>query len=49
MAEVGMHLVHMPRVPTVYELQNVGRRYPPNYLHESWSDFLYWDSELDST
>ena len=49
MAEVGMHLVYMPRVPTVYELQNVGRGYPPNYLHESWSDFLYWDSELDSS
>ncbi len=45
--EAGMHLAHMPHVPTVQELQKVGRRYPPNYLHESWSDFLYWDSELE--
>ena len=20
----------------------------PNYLHESWRDYLYWDSELES-
>ena len=24
-----------------------GRLFPPNYLHESWMDFLYWDSELE--
>jgi hypothetical protein len=28
-------------------LQENGRAYPPNYLHESWRDFLYWDSELE--
>jgi len=27
---------------------NVGRKFPPNYLHESWMDFLYWDAELDA-
>lgn len=37
----------MPRQPTVRELQANGRAYPPNYLHESWRDFLYWDSELE--
>ncbi len=21
--------------------------FPPNYLHESWMDYLYWDTELD--
>ena len=46
--EAGMNLRHKPRVPSSYELQNIGRRYPPNYLHKSWSDFLYWDSELES-
>ena len=46
--KVGMRPQHMPRIPSVRELQNVGRRYPPNYLHESWNDYLYWDSELDS-
>jgi hypothetical protein len=20
---------------------------PPNYLHDSWLDYLYWDTELD--
>jgi hypothetical protein len=20
---------------------------PPNYLHDSWLDYLYWDSELE--
>ena len=30
------------------ELRNAGRQFPPNHLHESWMDFLYWDSELDA-
>jgi len=30
------------------ELQNIGRKFPPNYLHESWMDYLYWDAELDA-
>ncbi|MGH6718443.1 MAG: HNH endonuclease [Alphaproteobacteria bacterium] len=36
-----------PRMPTTYELREAGRAFPPNFLHESWRDFLYWDSELD--
>lgn len=36
-----------PRQPTSWELQENGRAFPPNYLHESWRDFLYWDSELE--
>ena len=43
----GMHLSTKPHRPTVYAIQNIGRSYPPNYLHDSWRDFLYWDSELD--
>jgi len=35
------------RVPTSGELQENGRAFPPNFLHESWRDFLYWDSELE--
>ncbi|MEC8550575.1 MAG: HNH endonuclease, partial [Pseudomonadota bacterium] len=23
--------------------------FPPNYLHESWRDYLYWDTELQQT
>jgi 5-methylcytosine-specific restriction endonuclease McrA len=37
-----------PRRPTSWELQDRGRGFPPNYLHESWRDFLYWDSELEN-
>ncbi|MEL7544650.1 MAG: HNH endonuclease, partial [Pseudomonadota bacterium] len=22
--------------------------FPPNYLHESWLDYLYWDAELEA-
>ena len=36
-----------PHRPSVIELRNNGRRFPPNYLHESWIDYLYWDSELE--
>ncbi len=36
-----------PREPTVYELQDHGRAFPPNFLHESWRDYLYWDTVLE--
>lgn len=44
--ECGMVPLHDPVVPTIYDLQENGRKFPPNFLHESWSDFLYWDTEL---
>ncbi len=44
----GMHPRHRPFRPTSHQLQVVGRAFPPNYLHESWRDYLYWDTELDS-
>ncbi len=36
-----------PFPPSAHELQENGRAFPPNYLHESWRDFLYWDTELE--
>jgi 5-methylcytosine-specific restriction endonuclease McrA len=36
-----------PHQPTTFQLQENGRAFPPNYLHHSWRDFLYWDSELE--
>jgi 5-methylcytosine-specific restriction endonuclease McrA len=45
--EVGMGLLSRPGQPSTYQLQENGRAFPPNYLHESWRDFLYWDSELE--
>ncbi|MDD9841301.1 MAG: HNH endonuclease [Alphaproteobacteria bacterium] len=44
--QAGMFPRQKPRRPTVYELHDVGRKFPPNYLHESWQDYLYWDSQL---
>ncbi len=43
-----MHPRHTPRRPGSWELQDKGRAFPPNYLHDSWRDYLYWDSELES-
>lgn len=37
-----------PYRPTAYELHAVGKKFPPNFLHDSWMDYLYWDVELDS-
>ena len=45
--QVHMHPKRRPFQPSTFELQENGRGFPPNYLHESWRDFLYWDSELD--
>ena len=44
---IGMFPRIAPHRPTVNELRNHGRRFPPNHLHESWADYLYWDSELE--
>lgn len=46
-AEAKMFPRFTARIPTSTELQENGRAFPPNFLHESWRDFLYWDSELD--
>ena len=37
-----------PTRPTVYDLHRNGRLFPPNFLHDSWMDYLYWDAELDA-
>ena len=44
--EVDMHPFREPRQPNLQELQEYGRKFPPNFLHKSWNDFLYWDTEL---
>ncbi len=45
--ESGMHPHTRPYMPSVRELHSIGRSFPPNYLHESWRDYLYWDAELE--
>jgi len=44
----GLRLAVPPRQPSAEEMHNRGRRFPPNHLHESWLDYLYWDTELEA-
>ena len=37
----------MARSPAKLPANATGRAFLPNYLHESWRDYLYWDTELD--
>lgn len=46
--EAHMQLNSPPRQPTAHQLQVNGRAFPPHYLHETWRDYLYWDSELEA-
>ncbi len=47
--EIRMYPIRTPRQPSIHELQHNGRSFPPNFLHESWSDYLYWDAELETS
>lgn len=47
LSRAGMSLRKPPRAPAAEQLRNLGRKFPPHYLHDSWVDFLYWDAELD--
>ena len=46
--QAGMKLAEMPYRPTSWQLQENGRSFPPNYLHDFWRDWLYWDIELEA-
>ena len=48
LGRAGMSLRKPPRQPGAEELRNQGRKFPPNHLHETWLDFLYWDAELEA-
>lgn len=45
--EADMWPMQRPFRPSVQHLHNNGRAFPPNYLHQSWLDYLYWDTELE--
>ena len=45
--EAKMFPARKPARPSMFELNERGRAFPPHYLHESWQDFLYWDCELE--
>ena len=44
--QADMPVRRVPYRPSSRRLQDLGRRFPPNYLHQSWLDYLYWDIEL---
>jgi len=46
--QTSMTLRSKPHQPQAETLRNTGRKFPPNHLHESWVDFLYWDAELEA-
>jgi len=43
----GMILNKKPCQPSNEDLHKNGKHFPPNFLHESWMDYLYWDVELE--
>ena len=43
----GMILQQKPYQPTTEDLHKNGKNFPPNFLHDSWMDYLYWDVELE--
>jgi len=43
----GMILNQLPYQPTTEDLHKNGKNFPPNFLHKSWMDYLYWDVELE--
>ena len=45
--DAGMWPHQLPFSPSIHDLHQNGRLFPPNYLHESWMDYLYWDTELE--
>ncbi|MBI1362944.1 MAG: HNH endonuclease [Proteobacteria bacterium] len=44
--EAGMKLRNKPRIPTERHLMRMAKAFPPNFLHETWRDYLYWDEDL---
>ena len=45
-ARMPLHIE--PIRPTSWQLQEHGKSFPPNYLHQTWRDWLYWDIELEA-
>ena len=42
-----MSLQQTPYQPSTEDLHRNGKNFPPNFLHKSWIDYLYWDVELE--
>lgn len=44
-----MKPIRWPEEPDAHDLMAAKRSFPPNFLHESWVDYLYWDSEIETS
>ena len=44
----GMILNQKPYQPSTEDLHRNGKNFPPDFLHKSWMDYLYWDVELEA-
>ena len=44
--DCDLKLASKPFSPSIEDLHKNGKNFPPNFLHESWMDYLYWDIEL---
>ncbi len=45
--DCDLKLNSKPFKPSVDDLHKNGKNFPPNFLHASWMDYLYWDIELE--
>lgn len=43
----GLKLKRPPKEPSNIELQSNARKFPPQYLHESWRDYVYWSQSME--
>lgn len=46
-SQCKMFPLNKPYAPSYFELQEKGKKLPRRFLHESWRDYLYWDTELE--
>lgn len=46
-SQAGFKLRETPIKPSPEILLNKGKKFPPSDMHKSWSDFLYFDNELE--
>jgi hypothetical protein len=44
---LACYLKKKPFQPSTEDLHKNGKNFPPNFLHERWMDYLYWDVELE--
>lgn len=44
--EAGMTMRREPYTPTSAQLREIGRKFPPPWVHASWLDYAYWEVPL---